>query len=591
MFLRPMTLALANSVLRVLLALAYRVEVRGLENLEAAGPRRLIVPQHVSAIDSLVVRSHMPAPPVLAVNPDLVRIGWMRRLMELGFARYHALGAQNPLAIRDLAKDVVDGHAVMVFPEGRMSVTGTLMRVHEGAALIADLAKAVVVPVRLEGLYASRFSRRPIAQGRRRWFPKVKVTFLAPRELSIPGHCKGRARRAAATLRLYDVMSDMLYETAIGQGSALGLLRTAAQGSAKRSALFGAETSAADLAGEVERFLGVFEVTVRPGCAVVLLCRRPEQALPLYLALRALGARVVLLDPDLADEAIITAGRATDASMVVVDPIEDVDGRQFEHLALSDLAVIRPNGPRRYGRPRDLPASGAPAAIFWEEEKGERPRAVAHAAEGLLALSSQILARLDIHTGDVVLNLLPLHKALGLSLALHLPLLAGARTLTRAWTASSDIARTIYLSGITVLFAPAGVLRALGQEADPYELRSLRHVVCAGSDVSEATRAIFSDRFGLRILQSHGAGETMPLLSLSTPLYFDRSALGRVLPRVDVDPPANDGEIAWARSPAASIGVYDLETPGLLQPPPTKFWAVGAVSVVGDGFLRAAEKP
>ena len=99
----------------------------------------------------------------------------------------------------------------MIFPEGRLNVTGgALMKVYDGPALIADKGEAPVLPVRIDGVEFTPFSRLARRRLRRRWFPKVTITLYQPRRLAIPAELRGRARRHRAGLVLYDVMSDMM---------------------------------------------------------------------------------------------------------------------------------------------------------------------------------------------------------------------------------------------------------------------------------------------------------------------------------------------------------------------------------------------
>ena len=54
------------------------------------------------------------------------------------------------MAVRTLIDAVKGGEALIIFPEGRITVTGSLMKVYDGAAMIAYKANAEVVPVRIE---------------------------------------------------------------------------------------------------------------------------------------------------------------------------------------------------------------------------------------------------------------------------------------------------------------------------------------------------------------------------------------------------------------------------------------------------------
>ena len=87
------------------------------------------------------------------------------------------------------------------------------MKVYDGAALIADKANAEIVPVRIEGLEQTPFSRLSKGQVRRRWFPKVRVTILEPVKLTVDPELKGRKRRQAAGAALYGIMSDLVFRT------------------------------------------------------------------------------------------------------------------------------------------------------------------------------------------------------------------------------------------------------------------------------------------------------------------------------------------------------------------------------------------
>ena len=65
----------------------------------------------------------------------------------------------NPLSLRGMIRAVEGGAACIIFPEGRITTTGSLMKVYEGPAVITERAKASLIPVRIEGVERTPFSR------------------------------------------------------------------------------------------------------------------------------------------------------------------------------------------------------------------------------------------------------------------------------------------------------------------------------------------------------------------------------------------------------------------------------------------------
>ena len=127
----------------------YRVEVCGVDNLLNAGSNPIIALNHVSFLDAAVALSLLAKDPVFAIDSAMAKNWWVKP-----FLRIHPRhAARSDQADGDSHPDQCgEGRrAADHLPGGAITVTGSLMKVYDGAGLIADKTDAYVVPVRLDG--------------------------------------------------------------------------------------------------------------------------------------------------------------------------------------------------------------------------------------------------------------------------------------------------------------------------------------------------------------------------------------------------------------------------------------------------------
>ena len=149
--------ALAKALIAWLLDLVYRVEVTGIKHVHEAGDRVVIVANHLSFLDAVLIAAYVPDDLTFAIDTHIAKHRLIRFFLSL--AKTFPMDPTNPLAIRSLVNCVRNGEKVVIFPEGRLTVTGALMKVYEGPGLVADKAQAMILPVRLDGAQYTPFSR------------------------------------------------------------------------------------------------------------------------------------------------------------------------------------------------------------------------------------------------------------------------------------------------------------------------------------------------------------------------------------------------------------------------------------------------
>ena len=113
----------------------------------------------------------------------------------------------------------------------------------------------------------------------------------------------------------------------------------------------------------------------------------------------------------------------------------------------------------------------------------------------------------------------------------------------------------------------------------------------AGAErVKEQTRKVWSEKFGIRILEGYGATETAPGIAVNTPMHFKAGTVGRLLPGIEHRLEAVPGVAASGRlsvsGPNVMLGYLKAETPGVLQPPPGGWYDTGdIVDIDSEGFV------
>ena len=163
----------ASFAVRLVLALVARCSVEGLEHIPSRGAF-VLVSNHLNLVDPPVLGALLPRRIVFMAKEELFHTP----LIGLLVAWYGAFAVRRGQADRQAlrtATSVLDrGQVLGMFPEGHRSETGKMIQAHPGAALIAILSGATVVPVAITGTEAVR---SPFSLLRR---PRITVRVGAP---------------------------------------------------------------------------------------------------------------------------------------------------------------------------------------------------------------------------------------------------------------------------------------------------------------------------------------------------------------------------------------------------------------------------
>jgi acyl-[acyl-carrier-protein]-phospholipid O-acyltransferase / long-chain-fatty-acid--[acyl-carrier-protein] ligase len=586
----------------------FRVEVRGLENLPASGTRMLIAPNHVSLIDGPLLHATLPIDASFAVDTGIAKAWWAKPFLQQ--IRHYTMDPSKPLAARDLIKLVAAGEPVVIFPEGRITVSGSLMKVYDGTAMIADKADAVVVPVRIEGAQRSYLSYLKNGEIKRSLFPKVTISILPPVKLAVDPALKGKARRNAAGAALQDVMIDaMVKNSMLDQTLFQGLghaYRDRDTGKPVMQDALGTSLTYRKLILGAQVLSRKLEQGTSVGENVGVLLPNSAGVAVVFMALQTIGRVPAMLNFSAGPTNVQSAMKAAQVKTVLtsksfiekgkLDKLIGAIASEARVVYLEDVRagiglVDKVAGLWAGVEPKVARDANDPAVVLFTSGSEGTPKGVVLSHRNVLANAAQALARVDANGNDKVFNVLPVFHSFGLTGGMMMPLLAGIPIFMYPTPLHYRIVpELIYQTGATILFGTDTFLTGYARSAHAYDFRTLRLVLAGAEAVKDRTRQVYMERYGIRILEGYGVTETAPVLAMNTPMANRPGTVGRLSPlmeaRLDPVPGIEDGGRLSVRGPNVMLGYLRAENPGVLEPLPGGWHDTGdIVSIDAAGFI------
>ena len=147
----PYGMKTGQKIVRLLLRLFVRMDVKGLQYLPLYGPA-MITPNHTSWLDVILMAVFSPVPPVTFAADKWDQIPLLNLLFRhFGQAIFVHRGAPDLTALRAALQVLKEKRVLGVAPEGTRSHDGILQQGHDGAAWLAGRTGATIVPVAMWG--------------------------------------------------------------------------------------------------------------------------------------------------------------------------------------------------------------------------------------------------------------------------------------------------------------------------------------------------------------------------------------------------------------------------------------------------------
>ncbi len=582
-----------ESILRPLLSFLFKIEVTGMEHYQEAGKRVLIISNHVSFLDPLLLGVFLPDDITFAINTHISRSPWIKPFLRL--SNVFVLDPTQPLSLKSLIHHLKTDQKTVIFPEGRITVTGSLMKVYDGPGMVADKADATILPIRISGAEYTYFSRIGKIV-RQRLFPKITITILPPTHIDIPDEFRGKKRREYSGRVLSDIMTNLAFSTGHYQQTLFSKLLEA------RTIHGGKHIIADDLERTPLNYNTLITRSIAIGNALKKISNRNDnlgvllpnstKTLCVILGVQLYGRVPAMLNYSIGSVGMISACETAQVKTVLTSKrfIELAKlqaeaehlGQHVQLIYLEDLAekinwfdkiraLYQCKTANYWYKKQPIEPQHSAVILFTSGTEGA-PKGVVLSHQNLLANHEQVAARINFNAQDVVLNFLPMFHSFGFTVGTLLPVMHGMTTFFYPSPLHYSIIPEIaYEHNATIMFGTNTFLAAYGKKAHPYDFFKIRYVVAGAERLQENTRQLWFEKFGIRILEGYGATETSPVAAVNTPMEYKTGTVGRLMPSMKYQLEAvpgieNAGNLHLA-GPNIMLGYLLHDNPGKLVPP------------------------
>jgi acyl-[acyl-carrier-protein]-phospholipid O-acyltransferase / long-chain-fatty-acid--[acyl-carrier-protein] ligase len=600
-----------KTLLRLLVRLLFRFRAFNESALRTPGPV-LLIPNHTSWFDWLFIGVCLDSDWKFVTSSTTAQKSWFHKFVMVN-SRTFPIDNASPYAVKHMAEFLSKGGKLVLFAEGRLSRTGTLMKLFDGTGFLIHKTHAKVITAYVRGAQRLPFSPNT---GWKRCFPTVTTHFSDLLTAPHQEHLSTSQSRTLFTRWLRDQMVGQQFnvEMDFGPGNlAAAIAESAAQQTGKviledatltkltyRKLFIGARlmgdriAQASGAPASAPSRIGVLLPNVN-ATPVVLLALWQRGIVPAILNFST-GSATMVACAELAGLKHIVTSRAF-LKRAKLDPAP-FEQAGVKLLYLEDIRATITGLDKfialllcPFINQHSLTSSPSDTAVILFTSGSEGvPKGVELSHRNLLANVRQLLAKCDLLDSDRFFNAMPLFHSFGLAAGLVLPLIRGNYIFIYPSPLHYRVVPTVfYDKDCTVLFGTNTFLSGYGRKAHPYDFRSLRYLFAGAEKLQSATAELWAQKFGVRVFEGYGATECSPVLSATTPLEPKHGTAGRFLPGVEyklepVDGVADGGRL-FVKGPNIMKGYLNPDANA-------KFHAGGGwydtgdiVSVDAEGFV------
>ena len=604
-----------RNIIRFFLRIAFKcmkVHVK-FEGHDDAFPRKgIYISNHVSFLDPIILFAFLPGNPFFALHGQLYRNKFVRFFMKT--AEIIPVNFMDPGDVKDLITKINDNRLCVIFPEGRMTDNGALMKIYEAPCLLADRTNAPVIPVWIEGAQFGPFSK---THGKlpHRPLPKTFVQIGKPVMLTVDE----KYRKERDYLR--DQVYTLLRETAFGckfnpNISLFGALMKAAKIYGK-DGLFTHRLIIEDIGRNPWTYKDLIINSYRLGRYfkhrtghlenVGVLLPTSLEATHVFFALSAYDRVPVMLNFSTGPAGIVSMCETAEVKTIITSHafteqvglkplLDQLSKNGLSVLYLEDVTYpffskLKAHFLYKFKYVPTQQTGFTKAVILFTSGSEGAPKGVVLTHAGLVANIIQTSLLEVSHLQDLMFASLPMFHSMGLTIGVLMPLFEGAKTfLFPSPLKHRIIAELLYELDATWILGTDTFFRSYAKIAHPYDFRNIRMCYAGAEAVKPDTRQLVMERLGVRLLEAYGATECSPVITGNNTIFNQFGTIGKLVPgmRCKLDPVEgihHGGELC-VQGPNVMLGYIFHDNPGVIVPPADGWYHTGDVVDIDEiGFV------
>ncbi len=537
--------------------LFYRINIINSPNIPKKGPA-LIVSNHVSYIDGPIISSVLPRFIRYLAHKYYYYHPMLYPLFRLAYAIPIESGNEQKVneSIARARAELIAGHVVCIFAEGRLTRTGNLLPFKNGLERIVEGLVIPIIPIHLDQLWASVFTPRKHKQLFRipQQFPaRVTVTLgdpmpanskawqvrLAVQELAVQARVSGQQLEHYLSVEFFKAASNSPFRRCVYDQD--------------NNRFYKFSTFSNQVLCLANRFKKIHKSPARVGLllpcdyksvlmnAGLTTCGQSVVNIPLNFDIED----VLTLVEDLQIQRIYASSdnelgallianqKAVDINLVLKDLFNDVKSLKWRFLGkLKYVLPIKWIVKWMGVLPRNPEAE---VTVIVPEDKSKKYISLSH--ESVYNNISCIKQVLDCNRYDRFASVLNYNNSFGFIDGLWAPLvIANGIVPVDIKNNSLKAIECLFKQQATILTSHAEFLEYLHHQIPTNLIAHLRYVMCTGP-ITNGFSETFYDKFGISILTGFGIPELGSFISLNTPNVRSKGHLQRGSKRNSVGHP------------------------------------------------------